>query len=171
MSCPPPRLRPDVSDSSDYGSDFTPDEEHLLNELVTKAVAEHATATAQRDASSVSAPTPTPNVADAITTPTAATLVDLDSLQPTTLAAIVADIEDAVTSPGIRLPKALDRDKPGSPWRRSSQRAWPGPTRPRSPVAARSSQDTNYKGSPIGMNVPGFVMKKFMRYCSVYGLG
>ncbi len=169
MSCPPQRPQPDVSDSSDYGFDFTPDEEHLLNELVTKAAAEHATATARRDAGSISTPTSTPNVADAITTPIAATLADLDSLQPATLAATVADIEDAVTSPGVRLPKVLGREKPGSPWRRSSQRAWPGPTSPRSPVAGRSSQGTNYKNPSIGMSVPGLRDEEFMRHCSVYG--
>lgn len=171
MSCPPQRRQPDASDSSDYGSDFTPEEEHLLNELITKAIAEHATATAQRGAGSVSTPTPTPNVEDAITTPIAATLANLDSLQPATLAAIVADIEDAVTFPGVRLPKVLGREKPGSPWRRSSQRAWPGPTSPRSPVAGRSSQGANYKNPPIGMSVPSLRDEEFMRYCSVYGVG
>lgn len=161
MSCPPQRPRPELSDSSDYGSDFTPDEEHLLNELVTKAVAEQATATAHRDATPVSTPTPSQNVADAITTPIAATLAELDSLQPATLAAVVADIEDAVTSPGVRLPKVLGREKPGSPWRRSSQRPWPGPTSPRSPVAGRSSQGSINKDPPIGigMSVSGFVAK------------
>ena len=159
MSCSPQRPRPELSDSSDYGSDFSPDEEHLLNELVTKAVAEHATATALRDATSVSTPTPSQDVADAITPPVAVTLADLDSLQPATIAAIVADIEDAVTSPGVRLPKVLGREKPGSPWRRSRQRPWPGPTSPRSPVAERSSQGSNYKDAPIGMSVPGLVAK------------
>lgn len=157
MSCPPQLSRPEVSDSSDYGSDFTPDEEELLNELVTKAVAEHATV--QRDATPASTPTSNHTPEDTITTPVAATLEDLDSLQPATIAALVADIEDAVTNaPGVRLPKVLGREKPGSPWRRSSQRPWPGPTSPRSPVAGRSSQGSNNSRSQIGMRVSGFII-------------
>ncbi|KAJ5359505.1 uncharacterized protein N7496_011918 [Penicillium cataractarum] len=141
MSCPPQISRPEVSDSSDYGSDFTPDEEELLNELVTTAAAEHATV--QRDATPVSTPTPNHISEDTITTPVAATLEDLDSLQPATIAALVADIEDAVTNaPGVRLPKVLGREKPGSPWRRSSQRLWPGPTSPRSPMASQGSNNS-----------------------------
>lgn len=161
MSCPPQIPRPEVSDSSDYGSDFTPDEEQLLNDLVTKAVVEHATA--QRDATLVSTPTPSENVEDAITTPVAATLADLDSLQPAILAAIVADIEDAVTTPGFRVPKVFGREKPGSPWGQSSQRPWPGPTSPRSPVAGSSSQGSNNKNPPIGMSLSSFVIPKDLR--------
>jgi exonuclease V len=163
MSCPPQLSRPEVSDSSDYGSDFTPDEEQLLNDLVTKAAAEHATV--QRDATPVSTPTPNQNLEEAITTPVAAKLADLDSLQPASLAEIVADIEDAVTnSPGVRLPKVLGREKPGSPWRRSSQRPWPGPTSPRSPMAGRSSQGSNNRSAQIGMSVPDPVIPKDLRF-------
>jgi exonuclease V len=164
MSCPPQLPRPEVSDFSDYGSDFTPDEEQLLNDLVTKAAAEHATV--QRDATPVSTPTPNQNqnVEGAIITPVAAKLADLDSLQPASLAALVADIEDAVTnSPGVRLPKVLGQEKPGSPWRHSSQRPWPGPTSPRSPMAGRSSQGSNNRSSQIGMSVPDPVTPKHLR--------
>jgi exonuclease V len=171
MSCPPQLSRPEVSDSSDYGSDFTPDEEQLLKDLVTKAAAEHATD--RRDATPLSTPTPNHIAEDAIATPVAARLADLDSIQPATLAALVADIEDAVTnSPGVRVPKVLGREKPDSPWRRSSQRPWPGPTSPRSPVAGRSSQGSNNRSTPIGMSVPDPVIPKDLRVAVQHlGLG
>ncbi|KAB8237338.1 exonuclease V [Aspergillus alliaceus] len=45
MSCPaftPILMKDTLDDSSDYGSDFTPDEEETLNELLAKAATEHA---------------------------------------------------------------------------------------------------------------------------------
>ncbi|KAJ5204676.1 uncharacterized protein N7498_005555 [Penicillium cinerascens] len=136
MSCPPQVPRPEDPDSSDYGSDFTPDEEELLNELLSKAVAEHAT---------IDTPSPTPN-------PTEPAIEDFDSrtistsepsdiasLQPAVLAALVADIEDGVGDPpGVRLPKVLGRESPRSPWKQPNQRPWPRST---SGVAGRSSQE------------------------------
>ncbi|KAJ5091459.1 hypothetical protein NUU61_006329 [Penicillium alfredii] len=119
MSCPPPLQRPEKRHSSDYGSDFTPDEEELLNELLTKADADAAAPSTPNRISTPSAallPIEDPISARAAETP------DLASLHPTALAALVADIEDGVDDPvGIRLPKVLGREHPRSPWRCSSQ--------------------------------------------------
>jgi exonuclease V len=111
MSCPERN-----EDDSDYGSDFTPDEEDLLNELLNKAVAVHAT---DADATSISTPTwiSTPTPVETITAPKSPELADLESLQPAALEAFVADIEDGVELPSVRLPKVLGREGPRSPWR------------------------------------------------------
>ncbi|KAJ5385449.1 Mpv17/PMP22 [Penicillium concentricum] len=104
-----------MEDDSDYGSDFTPDEEDLLNNLLNKAVAEHATA-ADTDATSFSTTwisTPTP--IEQITAPKSPELADLESLQPAALDALVADIEDGI-GPSVRLPKVLGRERPRSTW-------------------------------------------------------
>ncbi|KAJ5774846.1 Major facilitator superfamily domain general substrate transporter [Penicillium paradoxum] len=118
MSCPE---RIEDLDSSDYGSDFTPDEEDLLNNLLSKAVAEHATDAATSTPTWTSTPTPI----ERITAPKSPELAELESLQPTVLAALVADIEDGIEPPVVRLPKVLGREGPLSPWRQSQPR--PGP--------------------------------------------
>ncbi|KAJ5578371.1 uncharacterized protein N7459_007335 [Penicillium hispanicum] len=143
MPCSPQRPQPEDPDSSDYGSDFTPEEEAVLNELLTKAVAEHATA--EPDATPIQ--TLTPNLiaspglvrANSVATPE---LEDLASLQPAAFEALVADIEDGIEEPpGVRLPKVLGREKPRSPWRQASQRPWSGAGTVYS--AGRSSQGAN----------------------------
>ena len=123
MSCSPQVPRLEQSDSSDYGSDFSPEEDELLNELLAKAVAANATAhsNATPSPSSNFIPVTTPvtqaRSAVATTDPT-----DIESGHPAVLAAVVADIEDGIEdSPGVRLPKVLGREKPRSPWRQSSQ--------------------------------------------------
>ncbi|KAJ5247444.1 hypothetical protein N7468_002427 [Penicillium chermesinum] len=104
MSCKLRRKSLD-SDSSEYGSDFTPDEQAQLNELLAKADAENARA---------AAPVSTP------ATPVA--FEDLELLQPVTLSALVADIEDGIDGPpSLRLPKVLGRDSPKSPWRQAQR--------------------------------------------------
>lgn len=147
MSCPPQVPQPEDPDSSDYGSDFTPDEEELLNELLSKAVAEHATV-----ATPISTPTPTvPTIEDALTISTPEP-TDTEFLQPNIIAALVADIEDGVEDPyGVRVPKILGRDSPRSPWKQSSRRPW---TRHTSNVmAGRSSQDAIHRNSSSGMSI------------------
>lgn len=145
MSCPPQVPRPEDLDSSDYGSDFTADEEELLNELLSKAVAEHAT---------IATPSPTPNptepaIEDSHTVSTPEP-TDIESLQPAVFAALVADIEDGVGDPpGIRLPKVLGRESPRSPWKQPNQRPWPRST---SGVARRSSQEAVGRNSSLGMS-------------------
>ncbi|KAJ5753109.1 hypothetical protein N7520_010026 [Penicillium odoratum] len=120
MSCPPQTSRPEDSDS-DYGSDFTPDEDQLLNQLLTEAVTEHAP-TPSTPISNFTTSTLTPDATIAISNNyTAHTRPG--SFQPAVIAALVTDIEDGIVeSPAVR-PKVLGREKPGSPWR-SNQRTW-----------------------------------------------
>ncbi|GAQ10564.1 exonuclease V [Aspergillus lentulus] len=90
----------DFDDSSDYGSDFTPDEEELLNDLLAKVATEHATAQAS---------------ATATATATATTTTTSKTVQVAVTA--VADIEDYAESPASqRVPKVLGREKPGFLW-------------------------------------------------------
>ncbi|KAJ5167127.1 uncharacterized protein N7482_005908 [Penicillium canariense] len=136
MSCSPQIPRPDEPGSSDYGSDFTPDEEQVLNDLLTKAAAKHATV--QRVATPLSFATPNDIGDDANTTLVAAKLADLDSLQPAVLDARVTDIEDGLQDPpGVRLPKVLGREKPRSPGRQSIEH--PGSTEGRERERERSA--------------------------------
>lgn len=138
MSCSPTPTIPDKSDSSDYGSDFTPDEEQILSELLTQAVAEHASAV---DATASSAYPPVTEE-NALNTAAVAELTDLNSLNP----AAVADIEDGLESPpGVRLPKVLGRErKPRSPWRQSNQ-----PYR-----SSQTNPGSNNRNSPFGETGP-----------------
>ncbi|OJJ50010.1 hypothetical protein ASPZODRAFT_13113 [Penicilliopsis zonata CBS 506.65] len=96
----------DFTDSSDYGSDFTPDEEELLNELLAQVATPDATVQRATE--------------------------KLGDLQPPTA---VRDIEDYAEAPCARVPKVLGKEKPGLPWKRRSrwlpsQRV--GPTSPSS---------------------------------------
>ncbi|KAL1866284.1 hypothetical protein Plec18167_009124 [Paecilomyces lecythidis] len=122
--------------SSDYGSDFTPDEEELLNELLAKAAATH-----QRAATAQSSSQDQFHVS-AITTATATVTAveaevpeqDLQSLQPNL---VIGDIEDYEDPRTPRVPKVLGREK-WSP-RKTQQALWPW-----RPV---SSQDKSNFGS------------------------
>lgn len=141
MSCLPQLTPAETSDSSDYGSDFTPEQEELLNELLCKAVAERATATTPATTGAV----PTIERADTI----AAT--DLAPLQPAVLDALVADIEDGLEEPSsVRLPKVLGREKPRSPWRQANRRSPFGPT---GAGAWRASPGAGNRSSPSGMSL------------------
>lgn len=157
MSCSPQVPRPEDSDSSDYGSDFTADEEELLNELLVKASAEHAPADA--GATPIPSPSlPSNHPVASKNTPTNAVAEpdpnDLESLQPAVLAALVADIEDGIEDPpSVRLPKVLGREKPRSPWRQPGQNSWLGPAASWSARTMGSSQGSN-RNSPIGKATP-----------------
>lgn len=145
MSCSSQLPRAETSDSSDYGSDFTPDEEELLNELLSEAVTEHATVATRTSTANIPA-APAAEHANTI----AATV--LESLQPAALDALVADIEDGVEDlPGVRLPTVFFREKPRLPWRQSSQRSPFGPGGQFGAGAWRASQDAGDSSSPSGM--------------------
>lgn len=73
------------NDSSDYGSDFSPDEEELLNELLASV-------------STTNLPTPAPTTTTTITVTTLA-----DPL-------IVSDIEDYEVPHSVRFPRVLGRE-------------------------------------------------------------
>lgn len=144
MSCLPQLTRAETSGSSDYGSDFTPDEEELLNELLCKAVAEHATAATPTSTAAV----PTIEHEDTI-----AATADLESLQPAVIDALVADIEDGLEEPSgsLRLPKVLGREKPRSPWRQASQRSPFGPGVQAGAGVWCASPGAGNRSSPSGM--------------------
>ncbi|CAI7679003.1 unnamed protein product [Penicillium pancosmium] len=152
MSCSPQLPRPEQSDSSDYGSDFSPEEDELLNELLAQAVTENATIHPNATPTSTSTSTPIPTTPP-VTQNTNRVLLpdpaDIETLQPATLAALVADIEDGIEdAPGVRLPKVLGREKPRSPWRQSSQRPWMGSQSARG-SADRTSPGPNNRPSPL----------------------
>ncbi|KAH1434570.1 hypothetical protein LV164_005936 [Aspergillus fumigatus] len=88
----------DLDDCSDYGSDFTPDEEELLNGLLAKVATEYATAQASATA-------------------TATTTTASKTVQATVTTG--ADIEDYAESPASqRVPKVLGREKPDFLWQK-----------------------------------------------------
>lgn len=128
MSCSSQPPRPESPDSSDYGSDFTPDEEAVLNELLIEAVAAHTAINSdagptQTSTSDITAAPVTVHANTAVTSDPG----DLASLPPAALDALVADIEDVIEDPpGVRLPKVLGREKPRSLWRQASQRPFFG---------------------------------------------
>jgi exonuclease V len=123
----------DFDDSSDYGSDFTPDEEELLNDLLAKVATGHATV----EASSATAA--------ATATATATTTTASKTVQATVTA--VADIEDYAETPASqRVPKVLGREKPGFLWQK--RKAWQvstsagaGPDQVSGNVCAASGED------------------------------
>ncbi|KAB8223702.1 exonuclease V a 5' deoxyribonuclease-domain-containing protein [Aspergillus novoparasiticus] len=97
MSCPQSShvlMKDTITDnSSDYGSDFTPDEEDILNEILAQAVTEHA-------ALHATPPPPPPQ-------PTTTSPAAKETNHP------VGDIEDCHVAPSSpRTPKVLGRQKP-----------------------------------------------------------
>lgn len=99
----------DLNDgSSDYGSEFTPDEEELLNELLARVVApDHHTSTVT-----------TTTAEETTTTTTTAsksqqqllTELLLDDLQPLSNPLIISDIEDYEVPHSARVPRVLGRE-------------------------------------------------------------
>lgn len=90
-------------DSSDYGSDFTPEEEELLNELLAHVATQHAAATRSATATIVE------SAADS----------QEQKVQPTLLVGDIEDYEEHPKSP--RTPKKLGREKCIPPWARGTQ--------------------------------------------------
>ncbi|KAJ5131155.1 Mpv17/PMP22, partial [Penicillium bovifimosum] len=111
MSCPER-----IDDSSDY-SDFTPDEEAILNNLLSQ-VAEHATGAI------ATSPFAHPPPIEPPPAPPPPELDELQTLAPEALELLVADIEDE--PPVVRLPKVLGREAPRRPWQWQQHR--PGQT-------------------------------------------
>lgn len=135
MSCPK-----ESDDSTDYGSDFTPEEEQLLSELLDKAA---GPATGQ----AAILPS-TPFLPSTPVSPKSPALLEFESLHPEALAALVADIEDAVEEAPVRLPKVLGRERPRAPWR--SRQSRPGQGSRWSPSAVeRPSARAGINNRPI----------------------
>lgn len=149
MSCPSQITQPEDSDS-DYGSDFTPAEEVLLNQLLTRAVSEHAPA--ESDATPTS-PFTTPRQTPG---PTIATVAndyiepaDLAYLQPPVIATLVTDIEDGIAELPVARAKVLGRGKPRSLWT-PSKRPREG-TDAGDKMEARSSPGADNRANTLGM--------------------
>lgn len=142
MTCRSPQISSsgtgfDESGGSEYGSDFTPDEEELLNELLAKAAATHQrAATASQDHFDI--PATTTATAVEVEEEEEVSRQDLQSLQPNL---VIGDIEDYGDPRTARVPKVLGREK-WSP-RKTQQVLWPW--RP------ASSQDRSNVGSARGM--------------------
>ncbi|CAG8154813.1 unnamed protein product [Penicillium olsonii] len=135
MSCPK-----ESDDSTDYGSDFTPEEEQLLSELLDKAA---GPATGQ----AAILPS-TPFLPSTPVSPKSPALLEFESLHPEARAALVADIEDAVEEAPVRLPKVLGRERPRAPWR--SRQSRPGQGSRWSPSAVeRPSARAGINNRPI----------------------
>ncbi|KAH8698592.1 exonuclease V a 5' deoxyribonuclease-domain-containing protein [Talaromyces proteolyticus] len=100
------------SNSSDYGSDFTPDEEELLNKLLVRVVA-----TDQHRL-----PPSTTTISDPSTPPQQPVLAveALSDLKPLREPLVVTDIEDYEIPHSARIPKVLGREA----WSPASKRVW-----------------------------------------------
>lgn len=165
MSCSQQQPAPDHPedlDSSDYGSDFSPDEEAVLDVLNADAVAEYAALGQGTASSPLNRYTPAAIVTEtAIGTATRietnTSRPELFDRQPGAQEALIADIEDGLQDedpPALRLPRVLGREMPRSPWRQSSQQLREGPAPGWSPLAraGRAGQGT---GVGVGVGVSG----------------
>ena len=97
MSCQLPSSQQPLNsdDSSDYGSDFTPEQEALVDELLANATGtENASApTTAIDNTPIQAP-----------------------VEPTVAAVDIEDFYNAHSQSSPRVPRVLGREKPGASW-------------------------------------------------------
>lgn len=121
MSCQlPSSQQPLASDnSSDYGSDFTPEQEALVDELLA-----NATGTGN-------APVPTTAV-EAVAATTTTTAID-NTPEPTVATVDIEDCYDAHSQSSPRVPRVLGREKPGTSWQlyKTMHASSPGPSNQR----------------------------------------
>ena len=105
MSCqlPSSQKQLDSDDSSDYGSDFTPEQEALVDELLA-----NATGTGN-------APAPTTAV-EAVTAATTTTAISNTFVEPTVATVDIEDYYAAHSQSSPRVPWVLGREKPGTSW-------------------------------------------------------
>lgn len=105
MSCqlPSSQKQLDSDDSSDYGSDFTPEQEALVDELL-------ANATGTRNAS---APT---TAVEAIAAATTTTAISNTFVEPTVATVDIEDYYATHSQSSPRVPRVLGREKPGTSW-------------------------------------------------------
>lgn len=124
MSCSPSQPPVTADDSSDYGSDFTPEQELLVDELLAKVATENVPAT-------------TAAVAPATT------VRDSTRQTPT------GDIEDyyAPSQSSPRVPRVLGREKPGATYQLFKTAA--AALSPR-PVVGGSGQRPGDAGAALG---------------------
>lgn len=114
-------MQPDVldDDSSDYGSEFTPDEQELLSELLARVVApEHQTSTTTTATTTAEETTTIATTSDS--QQQLLTEILLDDLQPLSDPLIVSDIEDYEVPHSARVPRVLGREA----WSPATKRVW-----------------------------------------------
>ena len=108
MSCQLPSSQQQLAsdNSSDYGSDFTPEQEALVDELL-------ANATGTENAS---APTTAVEAGAATTPANAIGDTALQTPEPTVATVDIEDYYDAHSQSSPRVPRVLGREKPGASW-------------------------------------------------------
>ncbi|KAJ5664460.1 hypothetical protein N7507_005191 [Penicillium longicatenatum] len=147
MSCPPQTPQPEDSDS-DYGSDFTPDEEVLLIQLLTQAASERAPAETDATPTSLfTTPRQTPDPTIATSANNHIEPAHLAYLQPPVIATLVTDIEDGIAEFPVARAKVLGREKPRSFWT-SNKRPWEG-TDTRDEMEDRASQGAGNRANTL----------------------
>jgi exonuclease V len=116
MTCKSPQISAGTGfddNSSDYGSDFTPDEEDLLNELLAKAAATQADAVVDTAQNASREHFHRPATTTTTTTAVGELVVEeeeeLQNFQQAAL--VIADIEDYEDPRAARVPKVLGREK------------------------------------------------------------
>ena len=105
MSCQLPSSQQQLAsdNSSDYGSDFTPEQEALVDELLA-----NATGTGN-------APAPTTAV-EAVAAATTTTAISNTFVEPTVATVDIEDYYAAHSQSSPRVPRVLGREKPGTSW-------------------------------------------------------
>lgn len=118
-------------DSSDYGSDFTPDEEELLNELLARVVA-----TTEEVTPTTSSP--------AQQQPQQIIKESSHDIQPL----VVTDIEDYEIPHSVRFPRVLGREA----WSPAAKRVW----KQQQPLLQQQQQQINNNRSPVSNSWTGY---------------
>lgn len=129
MSCqlPSSQKQLDSDDSSDYGSDFTPEQEALVDELL-------ANATGTRNAS---APT---TAVEAIAAATTTTAISNTFVEPTVATVDIEDYYATHSQSSPRVPRVLGREKPGTSWQLYKTTHAPSPRRSQSALGTSSQK-------------------------------
>lgn len=129
MSCqlPSSQKQLDSDDSSDYGSDFTPEQEALVDELL-------ANATGTRNAS---APT---TAVEAVAAATTTTAISNTFVEPTVATVDIEDYYAAHSQSSPRVPRVLGREKPGTSWQLYKTTHAPSPRRSQSALGTSSQK-------------------------------
>ena len=129
MSCqlPSSQKQLDSDDSSDYGSDFTPEQEALVDELLA-----NATGTGN-------APAPTTAV-EAVTAATTTTAISNTFVEPTVATVDIEDYYAAHSQSSPRVPRVLGREKPGASWQLYKTTHASSPREPQSSLGTSSQR-------------------------------
>lgn len=153
----------DNDDSSDYGSEFTPDEEELLNELLTRVAPDRQI--------------PTTTTALATTTTTTSepqqqslTEVLLYDLQPLSDPLIISDIEDYEVPHSARVPRVLGREA----WSPATKRVWQQKQQQTGGTVRKLwSSQPPVSSSSISVDIRAQIGGMFLRFSNawVFGVG